>query len=117
MKTEAEKTEGPGSSAGDTLRHQLEVIIFGTSTRAGRNFDIALLVLILASVVVVMIDSVPLIHAAYEDIFWKCEIFFTAVFTAEYVTRIWCTQHRRAYLLSFWGVIDLLAILPTYIAF
>ena len=89
MKTEAEKTEGPNSGAGDTLRHQLEVIIFGTSTRAGRNFDIALLVLILASVVVVMIDSVPHIHAAYEDIFWKCEIFFTAVFTAEYVTRIW----------------------------
>ena len=116
MKTEAEKSEGPNSRAGDTLRHQLEVIIFGTSTRAGRNFDIALLVLILASVVVVMIDSVPHIHAAYEDIFWKCEIFFTVVFTAEYVTRIWCTQHRRAYLLSFWGVIDLLAILPTYIA-
>ena len=75
MKTEAAKTDAPKASAGDTLRHKLEVIIFGTSTRAGRNFDITLLVLILASVVVVMIDSVPHIHAAYEDIFWKCEIF------------------------------------------
>lgn len=97
-------------------RHRLEVIIFGTSTTAGRNFDIALLFLILSSVAAVVIDSVPHLHAEYHAVLWRCEIFFTAIFTAEYLTRVWCTQQRRAYLVSFWGVIDLLAILPTYIA-
>ena len=87
----------------------------GTSTTAGRNFDIALLFLILSSVAVVVIDSVPRLHAEYQAVLWRCEI-FTAIFTAEYLTRVWCTQRRRAYLVSFWGVIDLLAILPTYIA-
>ena len=104
------------SNAEEGWRHRLEVIIFGTSTTAGRNFDLALLFLILASVAVVVIDSVPQLHAQYEATLWRCEIFFTAIFTAEYLTRVWCTQQRRAYLLSFWGVIDLLAILPTYIA-
>ncbi len=97
-------------------RHRLEVIIFGTSTTAGRNFDITLLFLILSSVTAVIIDSVPSLHAEYEMILWRCEIFFTGIFTVEYMTRVWCTQQRRAYVFSFWGVIDLLAILPTYIA-
>ena len=103
-------------SAEQGWRYRLEVIIFGTSTTAGRNFDIALLFFILSSVAVVVIDSVPRLHAEYEAVLWRCEIFFTAIFTAEYLTRVWCTQQRRAYLISFWGVIDLLAILPTYIA-
>ena len=103
-------------SAEQGWRHRLEVIIFGTSTTAGRNFDIALLFFILSSVAVVVIDSVPRLHAEYEAVLWRCEIFFTAIFTAEYLTRVWCTQQRQAYLISFWGVIDLLAILPTYIA-
>ncbi len=97
-------------------RHRLEVIIFGTSTTAGRNFDITLLFLILSSVTAVIIDSVPSLHVEYEMILWRCEIFFTGIFTVEYMTRVWCTQQRRAYVFSFWGVIDLLAILPTYIA-
>ena len=58
---------------------------------------------ILASVAVVVIDSVPQLHAQYEATLWRCEIFFTAIFTAEYLTRVWCTQQRRAYLLSFWA--------------
>lgn len=100
-----------------TLRRQLEVIIFGTGTPAGRAFDISLLVVILASVLTVMIDSVPQVNAAYGGLLWQLEIIFTALFTLEYLTRVWCTEHRRAYILSFWGMVDLLAILPTYISF
>ncbi|MDG2460349.1 MAG: ion transporter [Luminiphilus sp.] len=100
-----------------TIRRTLEVIIFGTDTPAGRAFDIALLVLILASVLTVMIDSVPHINTAYGSSLWQLEIVFTALFTIEYLTRLWCTERRRAYFFSFWGMVDLLAILPTYIAF
>lgn len=98
------------------LRRQMEIIIFGTDTPAGRNFDVALLVVILASVLTVMIDSVPHIQSRHGETLWQLEIAFTAVFTLEYLVRIWCTEHRRAYLLSVWGIVDLLAILPTYIA-
>ena len=115
MNTHAPKSEASHPAGG--LRRQLEIVIFGTDTPAGRNFDIALLVVILASVLTVMIDSVPHIHQRHGDILWQLEIGFTAVFTLEYLVRTWCTQHRRAYLTSVWGIVDLLAILPTYIAF
>ena len=111
---DAPKSVKPHSAGG--LRKQLEIIIFGTDTPAGRNFDIALLVVILASVLTVMIDSVPHIHSRHSEILWQLEVGFTALFTLEYFVRLWCTEHRRAYLFSFWGIVDLLAILPTYIA-
>ena len=114
MNTHAPKSEASHPAGG--LRRQLEIVIFGTDTPAGRNFDIALLVVILASVLTVMIDSVPHIHQRHGEILWQLEIAFTAVFTLEYLVRIWCTEHRRAYLTSIWGIVDLLAILPTYIA-
>lgn len=106
----------PEETAG-SLRKRTEIVIFGADTPAGRTFDIALLVVILASVLTVMVDSVPDIHNTHGEFLWQLEIGFTAVFTIEYVTRIWCTEHRRAYLGSFWGIVDLLAILPTYAAF
>ncbi len=117
MTTDSDTTNSSAANTSDGLRRQLEVIIFGTDTPAGRSFDIALLVVILASVLTVMIDSVPHIHRTYGDVLWQLELGFTAIFTLEYLVRIWCTQHRRAYLGSFWGVVDLLAILPTYVAF
>lgn len=95
---------------------QLETIIFGTGTAGGRNFDLLLIGAILISVAVVMIDSLSLAHARFGHIFQGLELLFTAIFTLEYALRIWCVRHRRAYLFSFWGVIDLLSILPTYIA-
>jgi voltage-gated potassium channel len=104
------------SNTTDSLRRRTEVVIFGTDTPAGRTFDIALLVVILASVLTVMMDSVPAIHRTHGQILWHLEIGFTAVFSVEFMTRIWCAEHRRAYLGSFWGIVDLLAILPTYIA-
>lgn len=111
----AAKPSGP-SSKQSSLQRQLEIIIFGTTTRAGRNFDIALLLVILASVGVVMIDSVMPVHARFGSLLHSLELGFTAIFTLEYGLRIWCSSRRRAYITSFWGVIDLLSILPTYLA-
>jgi voltage-gated potassium channel len=95
----------------------VEVIIFGTNTPAGRAFDMALLFVILVSVLTVMIDSVPHINRTHGQVLWQLEMGFTVIFTIEYVIRLWCTERRRAYFRSFWGIVDLLAILPTYVAF
>ncbi len=96
-----------------TRREKIETIIFGTETGAGQVFDILLLVLIGMSVTVVMLDSVPSLANRYGDEFTKIEIWFTGLFAIEYLTRIWCSSNRRSYILSFWGIVDLLAILPT----
>jgi voltage-gated potassium channel len=76
-----------------------------------------LIAAILLSVGVVILDSVPELDAAVGAGFWYAELCFTGLFTLEYVTRVWCTHNRPAYVLSFWGIVDLLAIVPTYIAF
>ena len=98
------------------LQKRVETIIFGTTTTAGRNFDIVLLLVILVSVVVVMLDSMMPLHARYGDLMHNIEVGFTLVFTLEYAVRIWCVRRRLTYVTSFWGVIDLLSIVPTYIA-
>lgn len=99
-----------------SYRERVELIIFGTETPAGRGFDVLLLIAILTSVGVVMLDSVQAYHARWGTTFYQIEVLFTALFTAEYLTRIWCVRHRLAYITSFWGIVDLLAILPTYLA-
>lgn len=91
-------------------------IIFGTETPAGKWFDICLLVVILSSVLIVMLDSIWDLHVEWGWLFWQIEWGFTVLFTIEYLVRIWCSPNRRAYILSVYGVVDLLAILPTYIA-
>lgn len=91
-------------------------VIFGTDAGAARNFDLVLMVVILLSVTVVVLDSLPQYHANYAVTFLALEWFFTAIFTVEYATRIWCSPNRKHYALSGFGIVDLLAILPTYIA-
>ena len=98
------------------LQKQFHSVIFGTSTRAGKWFDIALICVILGSVLVVLFDSVPDIHAGYGERFLRLEWLFTMFFTIEYSVRIWSSPNRKAYIFSAFGIIDLLAILPTYIA-
>jgi len=115
-----------GSAPGDSgngvntsrspLQETFATVIFGTETPAGRTFDILLIVAILTSVAVVMLDSIPELHASYGLLYWRIELFFTLVFTVEYVVRIWCSANRRAYVTSLYGVVDLLSILPTYVA-
>lgn len=97
-------------------RLRLYTIVFESDTRAGRIFDLTLICLILASVGIVMLDSVEAIHARWGQLFTVLEWFFTAIFTVEYVVRLACVQHPRRYAFSFLGVVDLLAVAPTYLA-
>jgi voltage-gated potassium channel len=97
-------------------RLQLYTIIFEADTRAGRRFDQVLIAVILASVAVVMADSVHHISERFHGWLTLAEWFFTLVFTVEYVARLICVRHPLRYALSFYGVVDLLAVLPTYLA-
>lgn len=98
------------------LRQKLFTVIFEADTRAGRYFDQALLVGILLSLLVVMVDSVKSLSTPYAPYLSFLEWAFTLAFTIEYVLRIFCAQNRWRYVISFFGLIDLLSILPTYLA-
>ncbi len=97
------------------LRKKIFVIIFGTDTPAGRTFDVILLWMIILSVTVVILESVASMRLAYHDYFVTAEWIFTIAFTIEYLLRIYSSPNPIKYMTSFYGVIDLLAILPTYL--
>ena len=98
----------------DTVRGKVYEVVFESHTARGKAFDIALLIAILVSVVVVMIDSVPAIHVHYKEECYILEWIFTIFFSIEYLLRLWCVDNRKGYALSLYGLIDLIAILPTY---
>ncbi|MEZ8824980.1 ion transporter [Vibrio sp. 10N.261.55.A7] len=100
-----------------SLKHHLYIIIFGTHTPAGRAFDIGLIIAIIASLIVLVLDSIPALNARWADLFLYLEFSFTVLFTIEYLLRLYCSPKPSAYATSFYGVVDLLAILPTYLAF
>jgi len=97
-------------------RLRLYTVIFEADTRAGRLFDKWLIAVILASIVVVVVDSLQSVAPAHRTIFAWMEWMFTLAFTLEYVSRLVCVRRPWRYALSFYGVIDLLALLPTYLA-
>ncbi len=99
-----------------TLKEKLFEIIFGTETRAGQYFDLALIVAILFSVVILLLDTVGPVHIRYGKSLVLLEWGFTLLFTAEFFARLYCSPNRKAYVFSFYGIVDLLAILPTYLA-
>lgn len=96
-------------------QEKVNEIIAGTETRLGRLFDIWLLVIILVSVVVIMLESVPSIQKYYAVEFIIIEFVVTGLFSIEYILRIISTKHPLKYMFSFLGVVDLLSILPTYL--
>ncbi|QLC72121.1 ion transporter [Pseudomonas sp. LPB0260] len=96
----------------DNWRQQLYVIIFFTDTPAGQRFDRYLLLAILASLVVVMLDSVDAYHGLYGEWLKALEWGFTLLFAIEYGVRLYCSPKPLRYAFSFFGLIDLLAILP-----
>ncbi|CAN5452847.1 ion transporter [soil metagenome] len=98
------------------LRLRLYTIIFEADTRAGRAFDVALLCLIVSSVVVVMLDSVQAIHARWGEWLTIAEWCYTGLFTTEYLLRLVAVRKPQRYARSFFGIIDLLSILPTWLA-
>ena len=97
-------------------RRRLYIVIFEADTRAGRWFDLVVIGAILASVTVVVLDSVAAVSARFGPVFEVLEWLFTLAFTAEYIARLLCVPHPLRYARSFYGVIDLLALLPTYLA-
>jgi len=98
------------------LREHLYRIIFGTDTRAGRLFDLVLIYTILLSVIAVMLDSIASINARYGVELYYLEWFFTLLFTVEYGVRIYISEKPLRYIFSFYGLVDLLSIIPTYVA-
>ena len=98
------------------LRARLHEIIFEADTAAGRFFDLALIWSILISVAAVMLDSVAAVRAQFGPVLTAIEWFFTILFTLEYLLRLWCIGKPLRYATSFFGMVDLLAILPTFLS-
>lgn len=101
----------------DKIRQRIYIVIYGTNTKAGKLFDVLLLIFILLSVVAVMLESVKDIDVKYHQTLLIAEWIFTSLFTIEYILRIFSTKKPWKYIFSFYGIIDLLAILPMYLSF
>ncbi|KQW11787.1 ion transporter [Pseudomonas sp. Lb2C1-1] len=97
-------------------RERLYVIIFQTDTVAGRRFDSTLLLIILASLVIVMLDSIDSVHKNYAALLAAIEWGFTFIFIVEYGLRLYCSPKPLRYAFSFYGLVDLLAIVPGILA-
>jgi voltage-gated potassium channel len=104
-------TESP-----QTQRERWRRIIFEADTPAGRRFDVLLIVAILLSVLAVMLASVESFHVRWGRVLVGVEWFFTLLFTAEYAIRLWTVRSPLHYARSFFGVVDVIAILPTYLS-
>lgn len=91
-------------------------VIFGTDTKAGKNFDLALIILILLSVFCVILDSINIVSQEYEILLHTAEWFFTLLFTLEYAVRLYCSPSAKRYAGSFYGIVDVLAFIPSYLA-
>jgi voltage-gated potassium channel len=108
--TDPERPAAPG------WRQRWFDVIFGHQSAAGRAFDVALIALIVASVAVAMMDSVAVLNAAHGRLFHQLEWAFTLLFTVEYGVRLAVVARPTHYARSFFGVIDLLAVLPTWLS-
>ena len=98
------------------MKTRLYDIIFESDTPAGKGFDLILIISILLSVVVVLLDSVEYYNEKFGTLLYILEWFFTILFTLEYILRIYCIGKPVLYIRSFFGIIDFLAIIPTYIS-
>jgi voltage-gated potassium channel len=100
----------------DALRARLHTIVFEADTPAGRWFDLSLLLAIALSVLVVMLDSVSEYHARFGGLLFATEWALTVIFTIEYFLRLWIVQRPGAYARSFFGLVDLMSIVPAYVS-
>lgn len=95
-------------------KSRLHEIIFEADTPAGKIFDVVLIISIIASVITVILESVGAFRAAFGQYLYLAEWFFTILFTIEYLLRLACVGHPQRYATSFFGIVDLLAVVPTY---
>ncbi|HTN47137.1 MAG TPA: ion transporter [Flavipsychrobacter sp.] len=100
-----------------TWRERLYEIIFEADTTAGKLFDVCLLITIVASIVTVSLESVQAYFLKYKQVFYTLEIGFTVLFTIEYILRLIASRRPLVYAKSFYGMIDLISVLPTYLIF
>lgn len=100
----------------NNIKSKVRHIIFDSDTRPARLFDVLLLWAIILSVLVVMLDSVPSIRDEYHFELYAIEWVLTILFSIEYVLRIWTINKSFKYIFSFYGMIDLLSVLPTYLS-
>lgn len=107
------RSDGERDPAG--WRRRVHAVIFEADTPAGKAFDVALLVAILASIVLVSLESVGSIRARHGPLLRALEMSLTVAFTIEYVLRLVCVDRPLRYARSFYGVVDVLAILPTWL--
>jgi voltage-gated potassium channel len=98
------------------LRQKIKKIIFGTDSPAGKLFDELLIIAIVLSIITVMLDSVDKFNKDYGNYLYTAEWIFTILFSTEYFLRMYCIRRPLSYVFSFFGVIDLLSILPTYLS-
>ncbi len=99
-----------------SYRNRLYEIIFEADTKAGKAFDIALLIAVVLSVLVVVFDSVASYNLKYGNLFYWIEWFLTLLFTVEFFARIYVVNKPFKYIFSFYGIVDFLSILPTYLS-
>ncbi len=99
-----------------TWRAKLHRVIYESNTPAGKTFDVVLLFLIVASIIVVMLDSIEAYNEKYSVLFDVLEWTFTIIFTLEYILRLVCIKRPGMYAISFLGIIDLLALIPSFLA-
>jgi voltage-gated potassium channel len=98
------------------LKEKIKVIIFGTNTPTGKLFDLILIISIVLSVALVMLDSVAELQQKYGIYFRQMEWAFTFLFTIEYFLRVFTIRRPSSYIFSFFGIIDLLSLVPTYLS-
>ena len=96
------------------LKNKIYTIIFEHDTKAGKLFDVVLILMILLSVISVMLETVQFYWVNYSHVFDFLEWFFTISFTLELALRLYSTDKKKEYLLSFYGFVDVVSILPTY---
>ncbi|MDD2738547.1 MAG: ion transporter [Methylomonas lenta] len=115
MKTIYRKSDFTEKVGLSPWREKLNEVIFGSETKAGRSFDVILIVLIALSAFVVMVDSVEDFHNHNADLLAALEWTFTILFSVEYLLRLLCVRNPWLYMRSFYGIVDLVSILPNYI--
>lgn len=105
-----------GISRDKDWRFKLHEVIYESNTPAGKAFDVGLLIAIFSSIIVVMLDSVASIHVQYGRLFSHLEWIFSILFTIEYILRLICIRKPMRYVLSPLGIIDLIALIPSYLS-
>ena len=116
----ADTEVGSGGSKGPNIlllwRRRVQYALFGGASKTSKVFDITVICAILASVAVVMLESITTVNQLYGEYLLGAEWAFTIIFTVEYALRLMCAKSSVRYARSFYGVIDLLAVVPTYVS-